>query len=178
MRITITIDQPTGDFQDRLLALLSEHAATIELDTTWTVERAESYYRSLPARARRIVREAAIRDGYVSAGDLRDDENSSLRGHSGALSRAVQRGFMRGLWPENMPAPIEPQGPGFGKVVGYRMPDDLVQTFYTAIKKTEDSGPVDPRKFNEAADSMSELADAIKQPIAKNGRRSGTPTTA
>lgn len=36
-----------------------------------------------------------------------------------------------------MQAPIEPQGPGFGKVVGYRMPDDLVQTFYTAIKNTE-----------------------------------------
>jgi hypothetical protein len=44
---------------------------------------------------------------------------------------------MLGRWPEGMQLPIEPQGPGFGKVAGYRMPADLVQTFYTAIKNTE-----------------------------------------
>jgi hypothetical protein len=137
MRITVTIEQPTGDFQKKLLTLLAEHAAEVDLDATWTVPRAEQYYRSLPARARRIVKEAVIRDGYVPAEDLRDDENASLRGHSAALKRAIQRGFMLGKWPENMPAPIEPQGPGFGKVVGYRMPDDLVQTFFTAIKNTD-----------------------------------------
>lgn len=36
-----------------------------------------------------------------------------------------------------MKSPIQAQEPGFGKVVGYRMPDNLVQTFYTAIKSTE-----------------------------------------
>ena len=137
MRITVTIEQPTGDFQKKLLALLAEHTAQVEIDATWTVKRAEQYYRSLPARARRIVKEAVVRDGYVPADELRDDENASLRGHSAALSRALQRGFMRGEWPENMRSPIEAQGPGFGKVVGYRMPDDLVQTFFTAIKNTE-----------------------------------------
>ncbi|MEV6165797.1 hypothetical protein AB0L71_28560 [Streptomyces sp. NPDC052052] len=167
MKITVTIDQPTGDFQDRLLALLAEHAATVELDATWTVERAESYYRCLPARARRIVREAVTRDGYVPADELRDDENSSLRGHSAALSRALRRGFRRGEWPENMQSPIEAQGPGFGKVVGYRMPDDLVQIFHTAIKKTDDSGPFDPRDINEAVDSFQALGDAINSPIPK-----------
>jgi hypothetical protein len=167
MRITVTIDQPSGDFQAKLLALLAEHAAEVELDTTWTVERAEAYYRSLPERARRIVREAAIRDGYVPAEELRDDENSSLRGHSAALSRGLRRGFMLGKWPENMRPPIEPQGPGFGKVVGYRMPDDLVQTFYTAIANTEQSGPVDPRGLNDAADSAHHLADLLSTPSPK-----------
>ncbi|MFJ4152773.1 hypothetical protein ACIP10_35090 [Streptomyces galbus] len=137
MRITVTIDQPTGDFQERLLALLAEYAADVEEDAHWTIPRAESYYRSLPARARRIVKEAVIRDGYVPADELRDSENTSLRGHSAALKRAMQRGVALGRWPEGMPAPIEPQGPGFGKVVGYRMPSELVQTFYTAIKNTE-----------------------------------------
>jgi hypothetical protein len=167
MRITVTIDQPTGDFQNRLLALLAEHAATVEIDTTWTVERAEKYYRSLPARARRIVKEAAIRDGYVPAEELRDDENSSLRGHSGALSRALSRGAMRGHWPETMPAPIEPQGPGFGKVVGYRMPDAFVQTFFTAIKNSEASGPIDPHDINAAADAMHQLGEVANAPIRK-----------
>lgn len=170
MRITVTVDQPSGDFQAKLLALLAEHAAEVELDTKWTVERAENYYRSLPARARRIVKEAANRDGYVPSEELRDDENASLRGHSAALSRALQRGFMRGLWPENMPAPIEAQGPGFGKVVGYRMPDNLVQTFFTAIKKTEDAGPVDPQNVNDAADSAHHLADLLSTPPRKKRR--------
>jgi hypothetical protein len=167
MRITVTIDQPSGDFQTKLLALLAEHAAEIEMDTAWTVERAEAYYRSLPARARRIVKEAVIRDGYVPADELRDDENSSLRGHSAALSRALQRGFMRGRWPENMPAPIEAQGPGFGKVVGYRMPDNLVQTFFTAIDRTEKAGPADPQRINEASDSAHHLADLLSTPPPK-----------
>lgn len=137
MKITVTIDQPTGDFQERLLALLAEYAADVEEDAHWTIPRAESYYRSLPARARRILKEAVARDGYVPADELRDDENTSLRGHSAALKRALQRGVMLGRWPDGMQPPIEPQGPGFGKVVGYRMPADLVQTFFTAIKNTE-----------------------------------------
>lgn len=167
MRITVTIDQPSGDFQTRLLALLAEHAANVEIDTTWTVERAERYYRSLPARARRIVKEVVIRDGYVPADELRDDENSSLRGHSGALSRALTRGAMRGDWPDTMTAPIEPQGPGFGKVVGYRMPDDLVQTFFTAVQNTEASGPIDPSDFNSTADAMHEFGEKMNAPIPK-----------
>lgn len=167
MRITVTIDQPTGDFQNRLFALLAEHAAEVQLDTSWTVERAERYYRSLPARARRIVSEAAMRDGYVPADELRDDEDSSLRGHSAALTRALHRGFMQGHWPEGMQAPIEPQGPGFGKVVGYRMPDDLVQTFLAAIKNSEKTGPIDPKKINEAADSMQQLGAALNAPFPK-----------
>lgn len=167
MRITVTIDQPSGDFQKKLLDLLAEHAADVELDTTWTVERAEAYYRALPARARRIVKEAAIRDGYVSADDLRDDENSSLRGHSGALSRTLQRGVMRGTWPETMRAPIEPQGPGFGKVVGYRMPDELVEPFFSAIARTEKAGPVDPNNINDATDSIHLLNESANAPIPK-----------
>jgi hypothetical protein len=164
MRITVTIDQPTGDFQERLLALLAEYAADVEEDAHWTIPRAESYYRSLPARARRIVKEAVVRDGYVPADELRDDENSSLRGHSAALKRAMQRGVMLGRWPEGMQAPIEPQGPGFGKVVGYRMPDDLVQTFFTAIDRTEKLGPVDPQGINDATDSADHLADLLSTP--------------
>ncbi|MGQ4513716.1 hypothetical protein [Streptomyces sp. DW26H14] len=165
MRITVTVDQPTGEFQDKLLSLLSEHAATVEIDTTWTLARAEDYYRSLPDKARKILKEAVMRDGYVPADELRDDENASLRGHSAALKRALRRGVMTGKWPENMQPPIEPQGPGFGKVVGYRMPENLVQTFSTAIKKTDESGPVDPGRFNEAGDAFHKLTEIMNGPI-------------
>jgi hypothetical protein len=172
LKITITFDQPTGDFQTRLLALVAEHAAEVEIDTTWTLSRAESYYRSLPARAQRIIKEAAARDGYVPAEELRDDETTSLRGHSGPLARSLQRGFMNGLWPENMRPPIEPQGPGFGKVVGYRMPDDLVQTFSAAVANTEQK-PDNPtsRIFTEAADSVHALAEAAEVQIPRKAKR-------
>ncbi|WP_330172931.1 hypothetical protein OG875_04630 [Streptomyces sp. NBC_01498] len=136
MRITVTVEEPTGDFQGQLLALLAKHAGRIELDTTWTPERAERYCLALPDRARRIVKEAANRDGgYVSADDLRDREDSSLRGHSAALKRLLDRGARDGWWPNGMEAPIQAQGPGFGKVVGYRMPDHLIEVFRSAVNK-------------------------------------------
>jgi hypothetical protein len=134
LRITITVEEPTGDFQDQLLNLLREHAARVEVDTNWTVERALQYYRTLPARARDIVLRAVSNDGFVSDEELRTD-GGSLRGHSGALKRILERGVREGWWPDGMQAPIQAQGPGFGKVQGYRMPDDLVQTFFTAIDR-------------------------------------------
>jgi len=137
------VDEPTGDFQDRLLALLAEYAGSIEVDATWTVPRAETYYLRLPPRARRIVREAVARGGYVSADDLRGEANASLRGHSGALTKALVSGAAGGDWPEGMPLPILAQGPGFGKVVGYRMPDELLETFRIAITNTDGQPPAD-----------------------------------
>ena len=140
MRIVVTVEDPEPGFLDKLMALLAEHATQVEVDTEWTVERATRYYLSLPERARRIVREAAIRDGYVPADELRDDEDSSLRGHSAALKRGLERGVRQGWLPPGMESPIEPQGPGFGKVVGYRMPDRLVGTFFTAVNEIFNKG--------------------------------------
>ncbi|MFF8432402.1 hypothetical protein ACF07Y_46260 [Streptomyces sp. NPDC016566] len=133
MRITVTIENPSGAFQERLLDLLKEHAAQVEVDTAWTVERAAHYYRTLPKRAQDIVKGAVVNEGFVTDEKLRTD-GSSLRGHSGALKRILERGVREGWWPAGMQAPIQPQGPGFGKVKGYRMPADLVQTFGIAIE--------------------------------------------
>lgn len=133
MKITVTVEDPTPVFQTQLLALLADNAAAVVSDSQWTIERASRYYLSLPSRAQRILREAAINDGYVSADDLRDEATDSLRGHSAALKQGLRRGVSNGWWPEGMLAPIRPQGPGFGKVVGYRMPDELVATFFSAI---------------------------------------------
>ncbi|MEV0011064.1 hypothetical protein AB0M10_28910 [Streptomyces sp. NPDC051840] len=137
MRITVTIDQPDGEFQAKLLQLLAEYSAHVEIDASWTPERAEQYYRSLPNRARRIVKLAVAGDGYVASDDLRDQESTSLRGHSAALKRLLQRGALRGLWPESIQAPITPQGPGFGKVAGYAMDEDLVPVFFAAVRRVE-----------------------------------------
>jgi hypothetical protein len=137
MRITVTVDQPTPDFQAKLLALLAEHAEDVETDTTWTEERATHYYRMLPARARRIVKEAVERGGMVPADALRDKPDDSLRGHSAPLSRILQRGKMLSRWPEGIDQPVKPLGPGFGKVEGYEIADDLISVFETAIRNVE-----------------------------------------
>jgi hypothetical protein len=134
LRITVTVEEPSGDFQQRLLALLQEHAAQVEVDTAWTVERALQYYRTLPKRARDIVFGAVANTGFVSDEELRTD-GGSLRGHSGALKRVLERGVREGWWPAGMQPPIQAQGPGFGKVQGYRMPDNLVEVFFAAIER-------------------------------------------
>ncbi|WP_256105975.1 hypothetical protein [Streptomyces sp. ODS05-4] len=134
MRITITIDEPHAQFQERLLALLAEYAVHVEVDATWTAERAERYYRALPARARRIIAEASRRGGYVTAEVLRDEQDGSLRGHSASLRRTLDKGARKGWWPAGMEMPVEPQGPGFGKVVGYRMAAHLVDVFLSVSR--------------------------------------------
>lgn len=137
MRITVTVDEPTPEFQTKLLALLADHSADVETDTTWTEERATQYYRMLPARARRIVKEAVQRGGLVPADALRDKPDDSLRGHSAPLSRILQRGKMLRRWPEGMKQPVTGVGPGFGKVEGYEISADLIPVFETAIRDVE-----------------------------------------
>ncbi|WOT40702.1 hypothetical protein [Streptomyces coeruleorubidus] len=137
MRITVTVDDPTPEFQGKLLALLAEHAEDVETDTTWTEERATHYYRMLPARARRIVKEAVERGGLVPADALRDSPEDSLRGHSAPLSRILHRGKMLRRWPEAMEQPVTGVGPGFGKVEGYEISADLIPVFKAAIRNAE-----------------------------------------
>jgi hypothetical protein len=137
VKISITIEEPTGDFQARLLDFLKDYAAQVEVDTTWTRERARRYYLALPSRAQRIIKETANRDGgFVSADDLRDDEDSSLRGHAAPLKRILEKGAREGWWPNAMEQPIQAQGPGFGKVVGYLMPEHLRNVFRMAANNT------------------------------------------
>ncbi|MFC9736114.1 hypothetical protein ACFWG5_34790 [Streptomyces hydrogenans] len=135
MKITMTVENATPEFQERLLALLAEHAAHVQIDATWTKERAERLYLALPSRARRVIKKAANNGGYVSADELRDDENSSLRGHIAPIKRAIERCAASGWWPAGMEPVVIPQGPGFGKVLGYQIPEHLVDVFKHAANK-------------------------------------------
>lgn len=139
MRIVVSVEDPTPEFQGKLLALFADHAQDVEVedDTTWTEERATLYYRMLPQRARRIVKEAVERGGMVPADVLRDKPDASLKGHSAPLSRILQRGKMTKRWPEKMKQPVTGVGPGFGKVEGYEIAADLIPVFETAIRNVE-----------------------------------------
>lgn len=140
MRIVVTVDEPTPEFQTKLLALIGDHTQDVEVvaDTTWTEERATQYYRMLPARARRIVKEAVQRGGMVPADVLRDKPDDSLRGHSAPLSRILQRGKMLQRWPMAMEQPVTGVGPGFGKVEGYEIAGDLIPVFQAAIRNIDE----------------------------------------
>ncbi|WP_331725777.1 hypothetical protein OG264_38740 (plasmid) [Streptomyces xanthophaeus] len=142
MRITVTVEEPDDAFRADLLALLAKHSAVVELDTEWTVERAGRFYQAVPPRAQRLLREAAITaNGFVSDEKLREElDGKSLRGHAGPLKRALERGVREGWWPEAMQPPLAPRGPGFGKVKGYQMPQELVSTFYEAITTSPGAG--------------------------------------
>jgi hypothetical protein len=127
--------ESSPEFEADLRALLAKHIANVTLvepDRAWTVDRAHRYYLALPPRAKRILREAVIRDGFVPAEDLRE-EGRGLRGHSGPLTIVLERGVRKGWWPDKMEPPVQHRGPGFGPVVGYLMPNRLVPIFEEAI---------------------------------------------
>ncbi|BFP50045.1 hypothetical protein KCMC57_64130 (plasmid) [Kitasatospora sp. CMC57] len=168
----LIIEDPTPEFHEQLLSLLADHAAYVEIqtDATWTPDRASLYWNSLPPRAQRILREAVLHNGFVSADLLRED-GKSLRGHSGPLNSALERGFRKGWWPDGMRSPIQPQGPGFGQVVGYRIPDDLIEVFEEAIVDTthqsalaevidSEGGTWDPARAIQALRREGHIVDA------------------
>ncbi|MFI9331899.1 hypothetical protein ACIGZJ_30710 [Kitasatospora sp. NPDC052868] len=130
----LIVEDPTPEFREDLLALLANHHTHVEVhvDNTWTLERAEKYWNILPPRAQKIVREAVLHMGTVPASLLRED-GKGLRGHSGPLRTALERGIRLGWWPDTIQPPIEAQGPGFGQVAGYTMPADLIEVFEEAI---------------------------------------------
>jgi hypothetical protein len=123
LEITVSVKDPSPEFERDLRALLDKHRAALRYNPGWNKERARVFYAGLPARAQRIILRAVLSDGKVSASDLRDSEDSSLRGHASAFARCIRRGVTEGWWDSGMKSPIVPLGPGSGKVEGYQFRD-------------------------------------------------------
>ncbi|MFF7459095.1 hypothetical protein [Kitasatospora sp. NPDC008115] len=136
MKVRIVLEDPAPEDLDRLRDFLAPYTPTVEIqhDDTWTTDRIERYFLALPPNAQRILEEAIARGGYVEAEALRgDDGAASLKGHSAGLKRVLDRGVREGWWPDTIAAPVQAQGPGFGKVVGYRITADLFDAFSDAV---------------------------------------------
>ncbi|MEU6845481.1 hypothetical protein ABZ930_26735 [Streptomyces sp. NPDC046716] len=141
MEIAVHVKDPTPEFERDLLALLDKHRASLRHDPGWNTDRARLFHDALPPKARRILRAAlAGVDGTVSAGELRDNDDSSLRGHAGAFTRILKRGVNEGWWDSGIKSPIIALGPGSGRVQGYRIRDEAtVRAFIAALGNTSDS---------------------------------------
>ncbi|CAL9653237.1 hypothetical protein [Streptomyces sp. enrichment culture] len=135
MEITVSVKNPTPEFEQELLALLDKHRASLRYNPGWDIPRARTFYEALAPRSQRILRAAlAGVDGEVSADELRDNEDASLRGHASAFTRVLKRGATEGWWHSGMLSPIIALGPGSGKVQGYRFRDeDTLRAFTLAL---------------------------------------------
>ncbi|MER5853203.1 hypothetical protein ABT126_41265 [Streptomyces sp. NPDC002012] len=139
MKLHLIVEDPDPAFQKALLALLAGHTSSLKTAgpaTDWAdPETASRYYLSLPTTAQRILREAAAReDGYVPADVLRGPNgDGKLTGSSGAFKAALKRGVRRNWWIANQVSPVLAEGPGFGKVAGYRIRNDALPAFQAAV---------------------------------------------
>lgn len=138
MEITVSVKDPTPEFERDLLDLLDKHRAALRRNPGWDADRARIFYGALAPRAQRIIREAVARnDGKVGADELRDTDGSSLRGHASAFARTIRRGALEGWWDSGMESPIIALGPGSGKVQGYQIRNEEILAAFRAALATE-----------------------------------------
>ncbi|MFG2918108.1 hypothetical protein ACGF0D_35140 [Kitasatospora sp. NPDC048298] len=107
MKITITVENPTPEVLEKLLALAATPAAVVTAapDDRWTPERARSYYDRLPPRAQQILLQVVEGEGECAADELKAN-GRSLRGSTGAFRRVLTEGKRTGLWPDALPVPL------------------------------------------------------------------------
>ncbi|MGW7446630.1 hypothetical protein [Kitasatospora sp. NPDC054795] len=107
MKITITVENPTLEVLEKLLALAATPAAVVTAvpDDRWTPQRARSYYDRLPPRAQQILLQVVEGEGECGADELKAN-GRSLRGSTGAFRRVLSEGKRTGLWPDALPVPL------------------------------------------------------------------------
>ncbi|MFH8385460.1 hypothetical protein ACH4E7_31755 [Kitasatospora sp. NPDC018058] len=107
MKITITVENPTPEALEKLLALAAMPAAVVTAvpDDRWTPERARSYYDRLPPRAQQILLQVVEGEGECAADELRAN-GRNLRGSTGAFRRVLSEGKRTGLWPDALSVPL------------------------------------------------------------------------
>lgn len=140
MEISISVKDPTPEFEQDLLALLNKHGASLRRDPGWNVGRARIFYGALSDGAQRIMREAVLRGGKVDSDQLRDSDGSSLRGYRSAFDRVVQDGVVEGWWDSDLESPLIVLVPRSGRVRGYQIRDDDTLTAFRLALADDPSG--------------------------------------
>ncbi|MFJ4185168.1 hypothetical protein [Kitasatospora sp. NPDC089509] len=160
MKITITVENPTPEVLEKLLALAAMPAAVVTAvpDDRWTVERVCSYYDRLPPRAQQILLQVVEGEGECGAEELKAN-GRNLRGSTGAFRRVLTEGKRTGLWPDGLPVPLVSHIVG-GQLKKLEMPGrgtecDVLPVFREGLGKSGHlgTGVVEPRDVSGAASS-------------------------
>ncbi|MFE1949942.1 hypothetical protein ACFW9D_05670 [Streptomyces sp. NPDC059524] len=140
----LIIEDVPEDLAREIAALIGKHgsASAATFAPEWTVTRAEQLLRDIPSVAAKLIREAVAGNGWAAADKLRGpDGTASLRGRSGAITKAINRGAAAKRWPADMDAPVQaqydPENPSYQRTTGYVMPEDLVPVFRAAIERVD-----------------------------------------
>ncbi|MET8538720.1 hypothetical protein ABZV67_45510 [Streptomyces sp. NPDC005065] len=143
----IIIEDVSEELTREIAALIGrrQDSTKVSIDAEWSVARAELLLRDLPAVAGQLIREAVHGDGWAPAERLRGvDGTASLRGRSGAITKAITRGAVAQHWPSGMPQPLhaqyDPDRPSTQRTIGYRMAAELVPTFRAAVMRVDGDG--------------------------------------
>ena len=75
-------------------------------DYVWTPDTAERLLRDVRQRQRELLIKTARAGGRLAARELRGEDNSTLKGLTGPITKAANRMIRDGLIPEGTPAPV------------------------------------------------------------------------
>ncbi|MGW0956048.1 hypothetical protein [Streptomyces sp. NPDC002545] len=124
-----------------LLARIGPDAA-VSTDAEWTVDRAVKLLRDTNARTLVFIEAAIEGNGWVDGPAFRAKYgDSSLRGPSQTITKAIKRGAEQGHWSPDITPPFRPTTPdksGWSKTGGYYLADGLLPIFTEAMSIMKD----------------------------------------
>ncbi len=134
----IIIEDVTEELARELVQIAASHGASLTTSSPeWSPTRAEALLRDLPDTALEIIRITVQGKGWGDATQLRGDDGASLRGRTGAITKAINRGVRTGRFPEGLPAPViaqyDPNNPSYQRTTGFVMPEEALSPFTEAV---------------------------------------------
>ncbi|NLU75522.1 hypothetical protein HCC61_23130 [Streptomyces sp. HNM0575] len=138
----IVIEDVSEAFARQLVELAATNGLVVAVEPEslqWTAGRAESLLRDIPDAALEIIRVTVDGNGWGDASNLRGEDGASLKGRTGAITKAIKRGVKTGRLPEGLPTPViasyDPNNPSYQRTAGFTMPEELLPAFRDAFKR-------------------------------------------
>ncbi len=103
----------------------------------WTVSRAKAYLAQLAASGRAAIERCVAGGGFADDATLRASIGDSLKGRTGAMTKAVNKMIRNGQLPPTVARPVvaiyRGGSKGYARSGGFSMPAELVPIFAAAL---------------------------------------------
>lgn len=143
MNGTLSLDGPIEEIAD-IAAYARDRAPRTTVGTPaplewqgWTVTRAKAYLDQLAPSGRAAVEQTVAGGGFADDATLRAAIGDSLKGRTGAMTKAVNRMIRAGQLPPTVARPIvaiyRGGGKGYERSGGFSMASELVPIFEAAL---------------------------------------------